>query len=170
MLPKTIRKRPVKRQIDRIDQQIIELLQKNARLSNKVLAAEVGLAPSSCFERVRRLEESGVFLGFHADVDLKILGSTLQAMVAIKLSKHGSSIVETFTRHALSLPEVREVYHIAGANDFLLHIVVRDSDHLRELVLKAISSREEIAHVETALVFEYTRNSLLPFSPDADAE
>ena len=160
----------MKRQLDRTDRQIIELLQKNARLSNKVLAAQVGLAPSSCFERVRRLEEAGVFLGFHAEVDLKVLGSAIQAMVAVRLSKHGSSIVEGFTQHALSLPEVRELYHVAGVNDFLLHIVVKDSDHLRELVIKQISSREEIAHVETALVFDYQRNRRLPFDNEDESK
>ncbi len=140
-------------------------------MSNKELAAQVGLAPSTCFERVRRLEEAGIFLGYHAAVDLKKLGSTLQAMVAVKLSKHGASVVASFTRHMLSLPEVREVYHVAGANDFMLHIVVKDSDHLRMLVMKDISSRDDIAHVETALIFEYSRNDLLPFEMgDRDEE
>lgn len=158
----------MKRQYDRTDWKIIELLQKNARLSNKVLAAEVGLAPSSCFERVRRLEEAGVFLGYHADVDLKALGSPIQAMVAVRVSKHGSTVIEGFTRHALSLPEVRAVYHVSGVNDFLLHIVVKDSNHLRDIVLKEISNREEISYVETALIFDYERNTKIPFYEDGE--
>ncbi len=153
----------MKKQFDRIDRRIIEILQKDARVSNKVLAAEVGLAPSSCFERVRRLEEAGVFLGFHAEVDLKALGNTIQAMVAIRLHKQGSSIVEEFTEHALTSPEVRGVYHVSGVNDILIHVVVKDSDHLRELVVREIASRDEIAHVETALVFDYQRNTTIPF-------
>lgn len=153
----------MKRAFDRIDEQLIALLQKNARMSNKELAAQVGLAPSTCFERVRRLEEAGIFTGYHAAVDLKKLGSTLEAMVAVRLNKHSADLVEAFTGHALSLPEVREVYHVAGVNDFMLHVVVQDSDHLRMLVMKDISSRDDIAHVETALVFEHTRNDLLPF-------
>ncbi len=163
MWPKTIRRTTLKRALDRIDEQLIELLQKNARMSNKELAAKVGLAPSTCFERVRRLEETGVFIGYHAAVDLKKLGSTLEAMVAVRLTKHSAALVNAFTEHALSLPEVREVYHVAGINDFMLHVVVKDSDHLRMLVMKDISSRDDIAHVETALVFEHTRNDLLPF-------
>ena len=78
----------IKTRLDRTFERIIALLQKNARLSNKELAAHVGLAPSSCLERVRSLQEAGVFKGFHADVDPKALGIDLQAMIAIRLSGH----------------------------------------------------------------------------------
>lgn len=155
--------------LDRIDRQLVAALRKNARLSNKELAALVGLSPSSCLERVRRLETRGVLRGYHAEVDPGALGVGLQAIIAVRLSRHSRALVESFREHVLGTPAVRMVYHVAGASDFLLHVAVRDPEQLRELVLSAITVRPEVAHVETALIFEQVRNPELPFL-SADAE
>ena len=149
--------------LDRIDRQLVAALRKNARLSNKELAARVGLSASSCLERVRRLESRGVLRGYHAEVDPRALGVGLQAVVAVRLSRHSRALVDSFREHVLGTPEVRMVYHVAGASDFLLHVAVRDPEHLRELVLSAFTVRPEVAHVETALIFEQLRNPELPF-------
>ena len=69
--------------MDRIDREILAHLQHDARISNKELAAKVGLAPSSCLARVRRLQRSGAILGYHAEVDPRVYGVTLEALVAV---------------------------------------------------------------------------------------
>ena len=81
---------------DRIDDAILRELQNNGRLSNKELAAKVGLAPSSCLERVRRLHERGVLTGYKACVDLTTLNVGLQAFVAVRLSHHSREAFESF--------------------------------------------------------------------------
>jgi DNA-binding Lrp family transcriptional regulator len=81
--------------LDSTDIQIIRQLRKNARISNKALAAAVGLAPSSCLERVRRLRMARVLTGYHADLDPDALGIGLQAMVAVRLARHARSEVES---------------------------------------------------------------------------
>lgn len=149
-------------ELDRTDLTILDALRKDARLSNKELAARAGLAPSSCLQRVRRLEQRGVIRGYHAEVDPGALGVGMQAMVAIRLSRHSRSLVDSFREHVLGTPEVRAIYHVAGASDFLLHVAVRDADHLRELVLGTLTVRPEVAHVETALIFELVVNRELP--------
>ena len=151
-----------KKRLDRTFERIITLLQKNARLSNKELAAQVGLAPSSCLERVRSLQEAGVFRGFHAAVEPAALGIDLQAMIAIRLNRHSRDSLEDFKAYVKALREVHAVYHMAGVNDFFLHVAVRDSNHLLDLNLNHFSTRPEVAHVETSLVFEYHRNPVLP--------
>lgn len=143
--------------LDRIDYGIVTALQNNARLSNKELAALVGLSPSTCLERVRKLRASGVLRGFHADVDPAALGIGLQALIAVRLQQHTRQLVEGFRAHALALPEVVAVYHVAGVTDFLVHVAVRDSDHLRNLAMDAFTSRPEVAQIETSLIFECTR-------------
>lgn len=148
--------------LDRIDFEIVRQLRNNARLSNKELAAIVGLAPSSCLVRVRGLQREGVLRGYHADVDTKSLGVGLQAMISIRLQRHSKSDVEAFRSHLLALVEVRELYHLAGANDFLVQVWVRDPEHLRELIMSAFTAREEVAHIETGLIFEHTQNMELP--------
>ena len=82
--------------LDRIDRQLVAALRKNARLSNRELAAHVGLSASSCLERVRRLESRGVLRGYHADVDPRALGVGLQAVVAVRLSQHSRALVDAF--------------------------------------------------------------------------
>ncbi len=158
--------------LDRIDYEIVRQLRNNARLSNKELAATVGLAPSSCLVRVRGLQRDGVIKGYHADVEPKSLGVALQAMISIRLQRHSKTVVESFRAHTLALPEVRQLYHLAGANDFLLQVWVQDPEHLRDLIMTSFTAREEIAHIETGLIFEHTHSPDLPtfleFTADED--
>jgi DNA-binding Lrp family transcriptional regulator len=148
--------------LDRTDFDILDALQNDARLSNKQLAARIGLAPSSCLERVRRLREGGVLGDAHAEVNPEVMGIGLQAMVAVRIQQQSRQVIESFHAHMVALPEVLVVYHLSGANDFLLHVAVRDPEHLRGLVLDEISGRPEVQHVETALVFDHQRRSALP--------
>jgi len=148
--------------LDRIDRAIIEALVNNARLPNKVLAARVGVAQSTCLERVRRLHQRGILVGYHAEVDKRSLGIGLEAMVAIRLARHSRELVDAFRRHALGLAEVLGCYHMAGANDFLLHVAVRDAEHLRDLTLSSFTTRPEVDHIETALIFEHAAKAKLP--------
>ena len=152
----------MKRNLDRIDYKILTALQKNGRLSNKELAAQVGLAPSSCLERVRRLREDGVLQGFHAEVEPAALGLMLQAMVAVRMRYHSKEMFTAFQNHLMSRPEVTAAYHLAGADDFLVHVAVRDANHLRDLVMEAFSSRPEVERLETALIFDHMRSPELP--------
>jgi len=152
----------VGRGLDRTDFEIIAVLQKDARISNKELASLVHLAPSSCLERVRRLREDGVLEGFHARVDPTALGIGLQAMIAVQLSRHSGDIVGAFQDYMLASPAVIAVFYLAGRTDFLLHVAVRDAVQLRELAVEYITARPEVAHVETSLIFEYRGRPDLP--------
>ncbi len=143
--------------LDRTDRAIVALLQDNARLSNKEIAGRVGIAQSTCSERIKRLESTGVFLGFHAEVDPAALGIGLQAMIAVRLHRHETTQVARFRAYAEQLPEVVAFYHMAGNNDFLVHVIVRDSDHLRDIAMGAFTAQPEVAHIETSIIFEHTR-------------
>lgn len=148
--------------LDRIDLNLLRLLRKNARLPNKELADLSGVAPSTALERIRRLQQNGTLLGFHAEVAPAAVGIGLQAMVTVRLRRHSRALVDSFHTHLLGLHEVMAFYHLAGADDFLVHVGVRDSDHLREFALSAFTERDEVAHIETHLIFEFRRNPGLP--------
>ena len=152
----------MKRTLDRIDYEILALLQNNARISNKEIARKVGLAASTCLVRVRLLQSSGVISGFHAEIAPSSMGVGIQAMIAVRLIRHFKPDVDAFRQHALSLPEVVRLYHVAGPIDFLIHVWARDSNHLRDLAMTAFTSREEVSHIETELIFEHIRNPELP--------
>jgi len=148
--------------LDSSDIAILATLKTNARISNKDLAEKVGLAPSTCLERVRRLVEARAIHGFHADVNLAMLGFGLQALIAVQLQRHSRKIVTSFREYVLGLTEVIGVYHLAGADDFLVHVAVRDTDHLRDLAMDAFTTRNEVAHIETRLIFEHVPIRRLP--------
>jgi DNA-binding Lrp family transcriptional regulator len=148
--------------LDPIDADILVALQENARLSNKNLAARVGLAPSSCLARVRKLQDEGAFIGFHAEVDPEILGIRVEAMVSVRLAHHTRHEMESFQAHALALPEVVALFHLTGEPDFLLHVAARDLAHLRELALSAFTSRPGVAQIQTSVLFEHVRKPTLP--------
>lgn len=147
------------RPLDRIDRQIVARLQKDARTTNKELAAAVGVAPSTAHARTRRLEADGVLVGYHAEVAAAAVGAGLQALVAVTLRQHARPLVEAFEAHALGLDEVVQVFHTAGAADFLVHVAVRDTAHLRELALAAFTERPEVARIETSLLFAHRRTA-----------
>ena len=150
------------RQLDRTDRAIVARLQNNARISNKELAAAIGVAPSTALERTRRLEADGVLIGYHAEVAPEALGIRLQALVAVTLRQHARPLVEAFEAHALAIPEVVQVFHTTGASDFLVHVAVCDTEHLRSLALAAFTERPEVARIETALLFSHRRTVVPP--------
>lgn len=152
----------MERSIDRIDATLVEMLQNNARYSNKELAAAVDLAPSSCLARVRRLVDERVLTGFHARVDPASVGVEVQAVVAVRLAHHARDQVDSFRRYIATREEVIAVYHLTGRWDYLVHVVARDLAHLREIALAAFTTRPEVDQIETSVVFEHLAKAGLP--------
>ncbi len=150
------------RSIDSTDLEILALLFKDSSVSNKDIAAKVGLAPSSCLERIKKLQSDGVIEGHRLIIDFGAVGGHIQAMISVRLSNHSRETVDHFQQALIQLPEVISLYHMGGENDFLVHVTVSDSLHLRDFVFNAITAREEVNHVETALVYDYKISSNLP--------
>ena len=155
------------RDLDRTDFDFIALLQNDARMANKELAKRVRLAPSTCLGRVRHLEEREVFQGFHARVDPEVLGIGLQALVQVRLDRHTRDVVEAFQAHVDALEEVVSFWHVSGAMDFIVHLVVRDAEHLRDFAMDAFTSWPHIAQVETSMVFHHAVKPRWPNLNDA---
>jgi DNA-binding Lrp family transcriptional regulator len=148
--------------LDRIDRQLLRLLSNDARMSNKELAAAVGLAPSSCHVRLQRLLADGWLQGFHARVRPEAFGIGMRAIVFVRIARHTATLLDAFREHVRRLPEVLDVFYVAGSHDFLVHVAVRDVEHLRRLVAERLSTHEAIGHVETSLVFEHHQRPQWP--------
>jgi DNA-binding Lrp family transcriptional regulator len=80
----------------------------------------------------------------------------------VQLRQHSRAQVKAFWKHALGLPEVLSVFHVAGTHDFQVHVAVRDAHHLRDLALDAFTTREEVARIATSLIFENSKKPVLP--------
>ena len=142
--------------LDDIDRHIVRELARDARIANNALAERVGIAPSTCLGRVRSLRERGVIRGYHADVDPAALGRPLQAMIAVRLQSHARSRIRGFVAEVAGLPEVLNVFFLAGKDDFLLHVAAASTSSLRDFV-ETLSSNGDVSYTETSLIFEHIR-------------
>jgi DNA-binding Lrp family transcriptional regulator len=152
--------------LDRTDCEIIHLLQKNARLSNKQIAAAVRLAPSTCHERIKNLQTSGVIRGVHADIDLRAVGLNLEVIAFIKLAKYERGAIDRFMSDVASIPEVRRVFLVSGRHDVIVHLAVKDIDHLRNLGFDRFTSQPMVVGIETSFVFDSRGRNELPIFLD----
>jgi DNA-binding Lrp family transcriptional regulator len=142
--------------LDDIDRLIVYEMARDARIANNALAERVGIAPSTCLGRVRALRDRGVIRGYHADVDPAALGRPLQAMIAVRLQSHARSRIRAFVADVAGLPEVLNVFFLAGKDDFLLHVAAASTAALRDFV-ETLSSNGDVSYTETSLIFEHIR-------------
>ncbi|MBV9821122.1 MAG: Lrp/AsnC family transcriptional regulator [Actinobacteria bacterium] len=143
--------------LDQVDRAILRALTDDARIPNNALAELVGVAPSTCLGRVRSLRERGVIRGFYADIDPASVGRAIQAMISVRMQSHARNRLAEFAASVARLPEVLNVFFLAGADDFLLHVAARDTENLRDFVV-TFSGNADIALTETNLIFEHVRS------------
>jgi DNA-binding Lrp family transcriptional regulator len=141
--------------LDAVDRQIIALLHDNARMPNVDLARAVGVSPSTCLARVRSLRERGVITRYTAEINPLALGFTLQALVSVRIRPGARHLMEQISDELRTQPEVAQLFFLGGSEDFLIHVRVRDSAHVRQFVLKNLSANPAVALTETNLVFEH---------------
>jgi len=140
--------------LDRTDLRILGLLQSDGRMSHVEVAARVGLSPSPCARRIRRLEKSGVVEKYAALVDPKRVGQHVLAFVQIKLERHTDEIIGQFRRMLAERPEVISAHAMTGEMDFLLRVVVPDLDALGRLTLHQLLKFPGVRDVRSSLVLE----------------
>jgi DNA-binding Lrp family transcriptional regulator len=146
-------------ELDDVDRRILRVLANDARVANNALADRVGIAPSTCLGRVRSLRERGVIRGYHADIDPAALGRPIQAMIAVRLQSHARGHISEFAAGVAKLPEVLNVFFLAGAVDFYVHIAATSTENLRDFVVVNLSGDPDVALTETNLIFEHVRSS-----------
>jgi len=147
--------------LDKTDLRILDVLQKDGRVSVTDLAERVGLSPTPCARRIRQMEAAGLIQGYAAIVDPKRLGKTIQAIVQIKLEQHSDEIVERFRRTLLDRPEVLTCYTMTGEMDFLLHVIVRDIDALSDFTMRRLLRVPGVRDVKSSIVLETVKRSVV---------
>jgi len=149
--PQNLRPEP----LDEVDATLVRLLQDDARMSNARLAEDAGIAPSTCLMRVRSLIERGVVRGFHADLDPRALGLGLEALISVNIRVGARNTIASFSEEMRVLPEVVQVFFLGGAEDFIIHVATRDTDHMRQFVVDNLSAHPSVASTRTSLVFDH---------------
>jgi DNA-binding Lrp family transcriptional regulator len=146
-------------ELDDIDRRMLLALHADARVSNSALAETVGIAPSTCHGRLRRLQEIGVIRGFYTDIDPAAVGLALQAMISVSLQSHARGRIRDFIANIRKRPQVMDVYFLAGGEDFILHVAARDTDDLRAFVVENLNADADVAGTQTSLIFEHLRGA-----------
>jgi DNA-binding Lrp family transcriptional regulator len=140
--------------LDGTDRAILSALMDDGRMTNAALASRVGVAESTCAYRVRALRESGVIASINARVDLAAIGRPIQAVIQVHLSSHSRVHINELLDRLVMLPGALSVVHVAGDNDFHVHVAVASPERLRDLILEHITSHPAVTKTETQLVFE----------------
>ncbi len=134
-------------------------LHADARISNSALAEAVGIAPSTCHGRLRRLQDLGVIRGFFTDIDPSAVGLNLQAMISVSLNSTARGRIRDFIQQIRRRPQVMNVYFLAGGDDFILHVAARDTEDLRAFVVENLNADADVAGTQTSLIFEHLRGA-----------
>lgn len=140
--------------MDRIDRKILSELQKDGRLSVTELAERVGLSLSPCHRRVRALEESGVLLGYRAQLDPGALGLNFSAMVFATLREGDRQTVEAFERALVEIPQVVDAQRLFGEPDYLLHVITQDLPAFQRLYDESLSTLPNVQRLTSTLVMK----------------
>jgi len=147
--------------VDELDAAIIRHLQQDARQTNRELARAVGIAPSTCLERVRLLRARGVITGYHAEISLAALNRTVQALLHVQVRPLSREVIESFKTSITSLPEVLSVFVVAGADDFLVHVAVPSVDALHAFLMDKFSKRREILGFRSSVIYQHARTMVV---------
>jgi len=138
--------------IDNIDKKILDLLQDNGRITNAQLAKEVGLSPPPMLERVRKLEKNGIIRKYVALVDPKKLNRGTVAFVAVSLRFHRQDDIQEFVIEIQKFPEVLECHHIAGEEDYLLKVIIRDIEEYEQFLREKLTRFSGISRIKTYFI------------------
>ena len=140
--------------LDALDVRILDILQKNARITTLELAEQVGLSPTPCARRVKRLEDDGLIERYVTLLNSKKAGLDLSVFISVRLRNQTGETIDKFERSVRSMPEITECYLITGVQDYLLHLRVADVGALREFLRNRLVTLEGIAEAQSSIVLD----------------
>jgi Lrp/AsnC family leucine-responsive transcriptional regulator len=144
---------------DRTDVRLLELLQRDGRLTNVELAQRVALSASPCLRRVRQLEEAGFIRSYVALVDPQRVGLGLQAYVSVTLDKRRDNCVNAFHDAMQAAPEVLSCIALTGEMDYLLHVAAEDLEHFSRFLMSRLLKLDGVANVKSSFVLQAVKNT-----------
>lgn len=140
--------------LDQTDLKILRILQQNARLTNKELAAQVNLSTTPVFERLKRLERNGYIKKYVAVLDAEKLNRGFIVFCNVKMRRLSKEIARDFMERMLNIPEVTECYNISGQFDYMLKIHAPDMRYYQEFVLNQLGTIENLGSLESTFVMD----------------
>ncbi len=146
-------------ELDAMDRRILSVLQADGRISNLDLAERVGLSPTPCNRRMKRLEETGVIIGYGARINPVALGLGVSVIVTVRLAKQTPADIAEFLAVVHRQPEITECLLVTGNLDYVLRLRVRDVEALRDFILSKIKNISCVAETSTMLVLGTSKSA-----------
>jgi len=144
-------------ELDKIDLQILKILQENGRITNLQLSNEIGLSPAPTLERVRKLENAQYIKSYHALVDEEKLGLGIKTFIQVSLDFHKSNTIDIFLKEIQKIKEITECHHVTGQCDFLLKVYVRDIKLYEQLIMDKISRIPVVKTFQTMMIMSTSK-------------
>ena len=151
--------------LDRIDLRILDAVQRDGRITKLALAEKVGLSPTPCWNRLRKLEESGMISGYHARLSLRSVAPIATVLVEVTLGSHRQADFDRFERTVRDIPEIVACWSVGGGVDYLLKVIARDIDAYQRLIDGLLGREIGIARYFTYIVTKTVKDdTVLPLT------
>lgn len=138
--------------LDKLDKQILKLLQKDCTLNSKQIADKVGLTITPTYERIKRMEKQGIIEKYVAIVNKQKIGRSLLVFCHVSLQLHSKPLLKKFEQTVVKFDEVMECFHTAGTFDYLLKVIAIDMSHYQDFITNKLAALENISHVQSSFV------------------
>ena len=145
--------------LDSIDKQLLDLLQYDSKQTNKELSNKLNLSTTAVYERIKKMERSGIISRYVAILEKKKIDKTFVTFCSIKLLQHSKDYVVQFEREVAKLNEVLECYHISGDYDYLLKVIVSDMEAFREFMVKKLTTISHIGSTHSAFMINEVKHT-----------
>ncbi|UII34414.1 Lrp/AsnC family transcriptional regulator [Fulvivirga ulvae] len=145
--------------LDELDLKLLSLLQRDGKMKHKELASELNLTVTPVYERIKRLERTGVIQKYVAILDREKIGRELIAFCMVKLEKHSLPNLQVFEKRILNIPEILECFHLAGEYDYILKVAVKDMNAYQEFTVKKLSVIEGVATIHSSFAMSVLKST-----------
>lgn len=145
--------------LDLTDKKILNLLQQNSKANIKEIALKIGLTQTPTYERIKRLEKTGVIKNYIAVLDKEKVGFTIEVFCQVTLMVHSKEMITRFENAINKIDEVMECFHVAGNYDYLLKIIVKDMNSYQAFLKNKLSVLDSVANVQSTFVMSSTKDS-----------
>ena len=144
-------------ELDKIDLQILKILQENGRIANLQLSNEIGLSPAPTLERVRKLENAEYIKSYHALVDEEKLGLGIKTFIQVSLDFHKNNTIQVFLDEIKNIKEITECHHVTGQCDFVLKVYVSNIKAYEQLIMEKISRIPVVKTFQTMMIMSTSK-------------
>ncbi|WP_449433781.1 Lrp/AsnC family transcriptional regulator [Pseudomonas putida] len=151
-----------KKNLDEMDRRILRVLSKDGRASLQEVGKQVGLSASPCWQRIKRMEESGVIQGYEAKIDLTELGFRDGLIVMLTLEQHSDEMLERFEQALAEIPEVIEAYLVSGEYDYFIRVAVKDTRDYERLLREKLYKITGLRHSVSSFVLRQLKAASVP--------